>query len=356
MRQAIKNLAARRDRAQHPGLLLQRYLAEPAAGEDGNHEEKRSLLYAVIAAAANADLRKLYDAAFRRWESAFPELTAANDFRTDARLIVGLGSENVLETGIRLHHTYGLPIISGSALKGLASHYCNEVWGQPADDAAASDENKRWRRGWTEEKHQYHRLLFGTTDDSGCVVFNDAWLTLDSADPLVMDVMTPHHPQWLDGARPPTDFDSPVPVPFVSIMGSFRIAISWHGPLSPKAACWTELALDLLAEALRHRGVGGKTSSGYGRLSEVDTRQRRKPFSAEALGLPAIGTLVTATLLDAPKRGKPWRATVLLHNGRELAGPIEPIERNPTDATARKSVRLVVAHVNEKSIRFTWAS
>ena len=56
----------------------------------------------------------------------------------------------MLETGIRLHHTYGLPIIPGSALKGLASHYCAQVWGH--------DEEKRSFR----RNEEYHKFLFGT--------------------------------------------------------------------------------------------------------------------------------------------------------------------------------------------------
>jgi hypothetical protein len=70
--------------------------------------------------------------------------------------------------------------------------------------------------------------------------------------------------------------------------------------------------------------------------------------------LPAVGTVVTATLLDAPKRNKPWRAKLALRTGKELAGPIEPIERTPADAAPDKVVPLVVARVDEKSIRFTW--
>ncbi len=35
--------------------------------------------------------------------------------------------------------------------------------------------------------------------------------------------MTPHHPKWLDGSVAPTDFDSPTPVPFLSVTGTFRV-------------------------------------------------------------------------------------------------------------------------------------
>jgi CRISPR-associated protein Cmr6 len=369
VRRPIINLARRREHGQHPGLLLQRFLSEPATGENGNPAEKRAILTAAIAAAVNSELRALYRSAFERWQRSLPELTAANDFITGGRLIVGLGSENVLETGIRLHHTYGLPVIPGSALKGLTAHYCHEVWGQQAAGDVAPNESKRFRRPTQEEDEAYRkflkgerarpddnyfRLLFGNTDDSGCITFHDAWLTPDSPAPLVLDVMTPHHPKWVDGAVPPTDFDSPVPVPFVSASGTFRIAVSWTGPESEKAANWTELVFALLNQALNEWGVGGKTSSGYGRLAEVDPNRRKKPFSAAALGLPGVGTKVTAILLDAPKKNKPWRAKLTLRTGKDLAGPIEPVERTPVGAAPGKPVQLMVAHVDEKSIRFSW--
>lgn len=48
--------------------------------------------------------------------------------------------------------------------------------------------------------------------------------------------------------------------------GTFRVAVSWHGPASNKSKQWTELARSLLEKAIEEWGVGGKTSSGYGRL------------------------------------------------------------------------------------------
>jgi len=239
-------------RDSHPGLLLQRYLHESATGDEGKPEHKRQIMDAAIAASRNSDVQALYKATFGRWQRSLPESTLANELQALGRLIVGLGTENVLETGIRLHHTYGMPILPGSALKGLAAHYCNQVWGP------------------TDEKFKkcgiYHDLVFGNTDDSGCIVFHDAWLTPDSPEPLKLDVMTPHHPKWNNLENPvvPTDFDSPVPVPFLSVAGKFHVAVSWHGPASDQARCWTERSLELLTDALGNWGIGGKTSSGYG--------------------------------------------------------------------------------------------
>ena len=236
MRSAIVAFKTKRkDRGQHAGLLLQRYLCENATGDDGNTEEKRAILLSAINAATNEDVRVLYKSAFNRWSASLPTEPAPVDLQTAGRLIVGLGSENILETGIRLHHNYGMPIIPGSALKGLAAHYCDQVWGErdslnPSEQAlpfrSARKADKKNNRP-AEPAGKYHQLLFGTTDDSGCIVFHDAWYVPESSpQPLVLDVMTPHHPKWLDGSAPPTDFDSPRPVPFLSVKGSVEARAS----------------------------------------------------------------------------------------------------------------------------------
>ncbi len=259
---------ARQQLDTHAGLLLQRYVSHAADGSEQWSRAKREILQAALTATPC----ELYKTAFERWQKSLPELSAATDMQTQGRMIVGLGSENVLETGIRLHHTYGLPILPGSALKGLAAHYCDQAWG-PTDKRfkqPTKSEDEAYRKFLAgkgpKPEDNFHRLLFGTTDDSGGITFHDAWLTPDSPEPLKLDVMTPHHPQWLDGSVAPTDFDSPKPVPFLSVAGRFHVAVSWHGPTSDKAKNWTDLALSLLCDALKDWGIGGKTTSGYGRL------------------------------------------------------------------------------------------
>ena len=225
-------------------------------------------------AAGNEEVRSLYRLAFDRWEKSLTERNALQQvLQTQGRVIVGLGSENVLKTGIRLHHNYGLPILPGSALKGLAAHYCHVMWGETERGEEAAITSKRFRRGWEEEKHEYHRLLFGKTDDSGCIAFHDGWFVPQSSpQPLVLDVMTPHHPQWNDIKNPvaPTDFDSPIPVPFLATAGKFLLAVSWHGPESEQSTKWTQFALSTLTQVLAEWGIGGKTSSGYGRLVPIE--------------------------------------------------------------------------------------
>jgi CRISPR-associated protein Cmr6 len=283
-------------------------------------------------AARNPEVRELHMAAFERWKRSLPELTAASDLKTAGRLIVGLGTENVLETGITLHHTYGMPILPGSALKGLAAHYCDQVWG-PTEE--------KFKKG-----SQYHTLLFGTTDDSGSIVFHDGWFVPGSdPQPLKLDVMTPHHPKWLDGSVAPTDFDSPTPVPFLSMAGRFHVAVSWQGPADDKAKAWCDLAMTLLRDALFHWGIGGKTTSGYGRLAVPPPPPSPEPYRGKA------GEQVDAVLLEEKRKKGGWRAQI---KGHSQIGPIQNSDQVPADAKAGDAVKLVIASINDRDVQFKW--
>jgi CRISPR-associated protein Cmr6 len=266
---------------------------------------------------------------------------------TTGRLIVGLGSENVLETGLRLHHTYGVPIIPGSALKGLASHYCHDVWGQ-RHDAAAPKENKLFRRGGG-----YHSLFFGTADDGGVITFHDAWIAPESLSDgaLRLDVMAPHHPKWQMNEAPPTDFDSPVPVTFLSVGGTFDIRVSWSGPAAARPEqrqAWTALAMQLLREALAEWGVGGKTSSGYGRLVLSDSLQggyQPVPVAPpKRLARPRPGQKVEAQLLEERTKKGGWKA---MHASSGLIGPIQNSADVPADKKEGDTLQLIVANATD---------
>jgi CRISPR-associated protein Cmr6 len=226
-------------KASNASLVLASYLKET----HDKGQAKCDLLEQAIAACEAAE--PLYKLAFERWKEMTSEPpAAAAQLRVLGRLIVGLGAENVLETGITLHHTYGVPMIPGSALKGLAAHYCDRELG--------SD----FRKG-----NSYHQTIFGTTEDSGHVVFHDAWICPGSKG-LVRDVMTPHHGKYYltPEANAPTDFDDPNPVTFLSVTGKFRLAVSCQNQE------WADFTLKLLKAALKDWGIGGKTSSGYGRM------------------------------------------------------------------------------------------
>lgn len=331
MRRAIAQ-CARQSAGQHPGLLLQRYLAQSATHDAAYAKAKQDLLQSAIRAAQDAQLRQLYQAAYRRWEAWLPAQAVRLQLVSAGRLIVGLGSENVLEAGITLHHAYGMPLLPGSALKGLAAHYCHQVWG-PAEE--------RFRKGGA-----YHQLLFGTTDESGCLLFYDGWLVPSGEpEPLKLDVMTPHHLHWLDGSVPPTDFDDPNPVPFLAASGTFLIALAWCGPASDEASHWTELGAQCLKDALRHWGIGGKTNSGYGRLITPPPPPPPAPYRGRA------NDTVQAVLLEEKTKKGGWKAQI---QGYSQVGPIQNSQEVPADKKPGDVVTLILASINEREAAFRW--
>lgn len=250
--------------ATHAGLLLSRYVQTPI--KDGEQKD-RDELFEYARQACNHCF-SLYANAYKIWRNQVAEKGVCEQLQVNGRMVLGLGSESPLETGLRLHHTYGTPLIPGSALKGLAAHYCDQVWGKQErefrKEVEVTDENgnKRKRPG------NYFMILFGTTEDSGHIVFHDAWITPDSLqDSLVRDVMTVHHPEYYkeQGNSAPSDFDDPTPIPFLSVRGAFEIALHCdvNGADGEK---WVRLAMALLRDALAQWGIGGKTNAGYGRL------------------------------------------------------------------------------------------
>jgi hypothetical protein len=109
--------------------------------------------------------------------------------------------------------------------------------------------------------------------------------------------MTPHHPKWQMNEAPPSDFDSPNPVSFLSVAGSFDLRLSWSGPAETppeQAKAWTELAMEILCEALSEWGVGGKTSSGYGRPEDLrEPQQRARLFKFHGCAVKATADEAT---------------------------------------------------------------
>lgn len=249
------------ERPEHAGLWLDRFCPDLARAE-----EEKPRLFRVACAVQEPALYKLH---FGVWKQALLDGGARlaeawvgsgeGGQRVPGRLVVGLGGESVLETSITLHRTYGVPMIPGSALKGVASSYAH----RRLEDAA-------WREGG-----RAHLAAFGTTDQAGCLIFHDALYLPESGHArraLHEDVLTVHHAGYYQGkdATAPADWDSPVPVHFLTSTGCYLVAVS--GP-----PLWTQKALEILTLALAEEGVGGKTSRGYGRLSLKPLAQPKAP-------------------------------------------------------------------------------
>lgn len=275
MTQALRNrlLNAPASNRSHAGLLMTRY--SPEAVGKGNEDSREQLLQSVKKAVENPSTISLYKVALERWKRSFVESDFAGsslcprmlEFRAASTIIVGLGGDNVTETGLTLHHTYGVPYLPGAAIKGLAAHYAHQVWG-------ASE--PRWRMATSNNRTtgSFHATMFGISEGDaggagGLIDFSDGWIAAPNGN-LVLDVITPHHGDYYMASDdkvetcPPTDFDSPIPNPFLSVKGTFFIVLSKRDRRLPDE--WLDRAEQLLEQSLGEWGIGGKTNADYGRM------------------------------------------------------------------------------------------
>ncbi len=297
----------------HPGLWLDKLLPRQfSQGEKGGEDAYRTHFEAVTGIPVAPAYKQFYD----RWEKTLKDAGARmGEAKTLGRLVVGLGADGVLENAITLHRTYGVPVIPGSALKGLAASYARNRL-----------EDKAWqvktdKHGNIVHMGEAYKTLFGDTTSAGYVTFFDALYVPGSATgdkPLALDVVTVHHQDYYQGKdTPPADWDSPNPVPFVSVRGGVRFLLALAGPDE-----WVEAAFDILANALKEEGIGAKTNSGYGRMEveveEIETspfeefRQKVEKMENQQFNKEFVPLYERWKALDAPAEVKRKLAQLLV--------------------------------------------
>jgi CRISPR-associated protein Cmr6 len=359
-----------------PDHLALAYDPWAPVGDDGKVPDTTQWLSALANIAVSPD----YLRSFERWKASF---TAPGDRVFElvlaSRLLVGHGNSSATDVGITVHHTWGVPVIPGTALKGLVAHFVDAVygpddpdrkpWEQEGEQRARADyQGVTWRGGRIERgPGPVYRELFGAPDaeqdeemrehgfeagaSAGLVTFHDAlYIPKSRADdrPFAADVLTVHQKSYYDsaGGRWPNDYESPNPVAFVTVRPGVRFLFALSGP-----ADWTELAERLLRDALETWGVGGKTSAGYGRLVAPERAPKfAPPPTAPPRGtLPKPGDRVEATLLEERTKKGGWKAR---HEPSGLSGPIHNSQDVPPTATAGSRLTLVVASVSDREIAF----
>ncbi|AMQ22327.1 MULTISPECIES: type III-B CRISPR module RAMP protein Cmr6 [Geobacillus] len=176
--------------------------------------------------------------------------------RLSGRIVHGLGAGHVRETSLTIHPVYGLPYIPASSLKGLVRHWFIEAY-------CEGDEKRL-------SEHEDGRAIFGMQDHKGQVQFYDIFL-IDGLR-LEKDVLAVHMKEYYEGKNAATDNQKPVPVSFWTVMAAeVDIYLTAHGFRDgEKTTRLLEAASLYTKQALMEWGIGSKTSSGYGRFSEVD--------------------------------------------------------------------------------------
>ncbi|MEK7434644.1 MAG: type III-B CRISPR module RAMP protein Cmr6 [Cyanobacteriota bacterium] len=191
------------------------------------------------------------------------------DMTTTWRLAIGLGSESVYETGITLHHIYGIPYIPSTSLKGSVRSYTINTYFNSNEEEAL--------------KCNIFTTIFGDEDHQGNIIFFDAFPK--NKPTLEVDIMNNHYQPYYNNAELPFDYHAPNPLSFLTVKNtefSFYIANNsiFEAKSKSSISCskcsllkdaniknmtsFLDITKELLKKALQDGGIGAKTSSGYG--------------------------------------------------------------------------------------------
>lgn len=263
----------------HPALAFQKYIEWPSAWEFSG-DEKRKFLDRFTKAFATHPGRSLFEEFTKRRQKFLGQLRTEEYWvpeparlSTQWRLVSGLGIPHPFETGFVFDHTYGVPYLPGSTVKGAARAWAEEMrnggdhrWGCAPDDDAVLDTVF----GPEQSKDRQDKFMLA----QGAVIFLDAypfaWPKLEA------DILNPHYKEYYEGKTDaPADYLSPTPIYFLTVacgqIFEFSVAVkksldetTLKGAGVHNTECLATKALEAIRGAATELGLGGKTAVGYG--------------------------------------------------------------------------------------------
>lgn len=193
------------------------------------------------------------------FESICLTVTATSPF------ISGLGAEHITETGIYLHHTYGVPFLPGTMLKGVVNQWLEKASKMdesfiPLRQLTGLEENEGSENSQEEENQR---------GSKGLLIFHDCFF---SQLELKKDIMTPHFGSYYGSSKNFVEEDRPVPVKFnaVEFKGNAHLWVSWDK--STKIDDKEKLS-KIIAKAIEETALGAKTNVGYGRFKATINKE-----------------------------------------------------------------------------------
>lgn len=257
-------------------------------------------------------------------ERLFPSNSRKIDLQPQWRFVLGLGGESVYETSMTLHHTYGIPYLPSSSIKGVlrgwvisqifaqgnivpsiekdsplinAEHraittsklFCT-IFGCPKDSKKVTFNNQKPLK----QINKYGKEEYVTTTESsileskehqGSVTFFDGLPT--KAPVIKTDVMNVHYKDWYKdiGYSAPTDTQKTNPIHFLTVSNENNLTFQTHiacndnrklseisedyeifikGTTLTADTSLLDLVKYWLTQALQDHGIGAKTAVGYG--------------------------------------------------------------------------------------------
>lgn len=249
----------------------------------------------------------------KKWFGALPGQQSVF-MKLEAQLIVDSGGGTTEHAGLCIHPHFGVPMIPGSAVKGVTRHllwikwrdaveseekdkakdFAKElvdVFGYPTGDDGKIKEGKKTIVRTPNLDHWCQENIPELVLDSnkkaealaGKIVFLPA-MPIGSAQ-LDVDVLTCHHMEYYSPTKEKThatDDESPNPqfFPVVKKGATFEFAVR---PTLRGTDAMVQRALILIQEALELNGIGSKTSAGYGWFSiDEELTKKRKDEEREA--------------------------------------------------------------------------
>ncbi len=286
----------------HSGLQVSKFVEWKREGKGSKPDRGAAFRAACVTVAKLSNLLGAWHARRTMWLQALGERAKSLVVKAKTPCVLWLAAPTPLELGFCLHHTYGLPYLPGTGLKGLArAAMRRSLFGVPEVELASSPKHtvpEPVQREVPEPGKRNDRdpmdELFGEGGDKGWagkVDFLDG-IPLE-AGCLEQEVMSPHHPDYYQGLHPlrarsaprypvmsphhpdyyqgkspiPHDCEDPIPLPFLRIKpgARFEIALVARGNLGNEdAKSALRDAEKYLLQGLEEMGLGAKTSSGYG--------------------------------------------------------------------------------------------
>lgn len=217
----------------------------------------------------------------------------------DSRLLLHLGRASVLENvGLCADHTTGLPLIPGTAIKGVLSTWA--CW----EANQKSDGSFNEKSEFVQQRREFFKDLagrvFGDNSDTGSqnageVIFVGGFPIAPPK--LGLDIVNPHHEPNGKDKRNLT------PNVFLCVEpGTKWLFVFYVRPGADDASMLIKATTNWLIEALTQLGLGAKTAAGYGRFripNEADEAAQVKEAEAARLAEAAAAEKAKAAELKA---------------------------------------------------------
>jgi CRISPR-associated protein Cmr6 len=205
----------------------------------------------------------------------------------------------------------GIPFIPGSGVKGLFCRACQE-----RDRAENKPENESLTRKYCGDKDNLK---------PGCLRFHGAYPIGNWAN-HVIDVVHPQQTRQVGMIDPKKPIKKKDSTSASSLISLYQPTLIFKFSSTDQSVDWSEVE-SLLYEALR-RGVGGKTSTGYGLGGKPEGKSNllpeytRQQSNQNVFHLDLKGKGISSLLLDKQHEFRPnlFKATLRGHLSRLLAG------------------------------------